>query len=398
MSGTNSPATASTSAQFWRLRMASASQLCALAVYWTFYGVQMKNNGLGENEIGTILAICTVFMGVMGIAWSRLAVIYKRPVQLVLMSSVLCSVGFVLVPLPTSFYGFLGVGILVNIAISSFFTLMPVLVMNQAPEGSAGSTYGRYRIYGSLGFLVGTFGLGAVAKKWGLNYAFYVSAIIALLPITFLFLDSGPRKDIQKSNQSVFHYIRDPRLVLLMLVAFCIAFGQPSNFPFLAIYAKRLGADIHHIAWITSVNGIVAVIALPITGMLADKKGARLILLLAVIAQPLRSLGYSFVSDNYWFLMIPQIFHFFTWAAAEICFLMLVGEIVGKSNRQMVYSLIVFTQNLSIVLANKSTGWLAESYGYPSMYRIISATTALGIIFYLILYFRMSKSTGKTST
>lgn len=359
---------------------------------WTYFGLTMRLRDLGENDIGLIFSFGAVMSGVMCLVWGRLADRSKRPQNLVAMGSLLSFLVFLMIPQVETFYGFLTVSCLSGVAASSFMTLMPIMAINAVPEKSAGKGYSHYRIFGSIGFLLGTFGLGFLADQFGLSLAFYCGAGIMLVPAILLGFLKG-RVEVEKEIhiEKTDGIQERTTLGLLLLVVFLFSLGGPATFTFLALYADKLGATTQQVGWLIGANGLVALIALPIVGSMSDRFGVRWILFFGLLCQPLRVLGYSFVSDNYWYLFIPQIFHFFTWPSMEIGLPIFVRRIFAAQNQQRVFSYIQFTVVISMILANKLIGWLAETVGYQDMYRFAAVMTAMGFLLFLKIQSQLGK-------
>jgi len=377
-------------ANIWRLRSVSLTQFCSLAIIFTFYGITMKRSGLGEFAIGLIFAGSTLLSGVMGLVWADLAGKQRSAGRLIALGSLLCAVAFALIPAAKTGFQFLAISCLMAIASSAFFTLLPVVAFNAMPSESAGRGYGRFRVFGSIGFLIGTFGFSSVAHSWSMNNAFYAAAVIMLIPSLIMFFDKGGvAREEKKSEQSQVTGLAP--VYLLMAAVFVMTLGMPGNFTFLTIYADDLGAGQRHIGWLMGVNGLMGLIGLPLMGLVGDKIGPRLLILFAIIAQPLRSLGYSLVSENYQFLFLVQVLHIFTWAGLEIGVLMLLKQVAGSHMYQKLYSRYIFVRQIGMVAGNYLVGYLAENYGYIFMYQVIAIITTLAIPVYVKLYFQTAR-------
>jgi len=87
-------------------------------------------------------------------------------------------------------------------------------------------------------------------------------------------------------------------------------------------------------------QGLVALVALPLTGMGVDRFGTRLLLAMAFVAQPLRALSLSLIGQYEW-LLLPHIFHFFTWAGFEVAGVLFVASLAAEGSRATAQTLYV---------------------------------------------------------
>ena len=105
---------------------------------------------------------------------------------------------------------------------------------------------------------------------------------------------------------------------------------------------------------------------------------------LALIAQPLRALGYSFVTVDYHWLIVPQAFHFFTWAGLEIASILFVTRNAKPGNRATALAMLLGAQIIGRFAGGIVCGYLAENQGYPVMFRVTAAVTAIAVIVFAI--------------
>jgi len=376
----------------WKLKYSAMVQLAVMAINWGYFGIWMKNHGLGESSIGLVFAVNALLTGVSSLLWAHLSEKFGKPHLLVITGNILLLVFFVVLPSTTTITGLMLLGIIAAFGISAFQSIMPVMTLSLFKDANAGREYGVYRVYGSIGYLLGNFILGSIAFKFGLPIVFYLCAAIISISIFLLLNLNTPLEHNKKNWRAFFPLIKNVSFLLLLISIFFKTITDPVNFSFLALYAKTLNANDMEIGWILGMGGIVAIIALPTCGAIADKFGARYIVLLALISQPLRALAYSWVTENYWYLYLPQLFHFFTFAGLEVGLVIFVGELLGKENRQLGFSIVVLVQTFALTIGNNVIGNMVENVGYIPMFTFASKITTLSLPFFALLLYRIRKT------
>jgi PPP family 3-phenylpropionic acid transporter len=359
----------------WLLRAACFFQIFSFGIQWSFSSVWMKDAGVGETLIGLISSTSIALWFFSGLLWGRLADRTGRPDRIVIAGSVLigCSL-FYLAYCQTSSQFFV-YAVLIGICLPMVSTLMPLLAVSALGAGGRGKGYASYRIFGSFGYVLGNLVMPRVLDD---IHALFIIAgcsfFIALVPLFFVRVER-----VQNRGQcSLRRALANRELLGFLVAVFFFALAIPAIFTFTWVYARDLGGDATFIGLLAAVQGGVALVALPLTGRGVDRFGARWLLLLAFIAQPLRAFSLSLVGSFEW-LLLPQGFHFFTWAGFEVAGVLFVARLATEGNKGTAQALYMSAQVLGNLLGSALAGYLAEHYGYGIMYQTSAALAAIGL-------------------
>jgi len=379
-------ATAPTAAgPLWWLRGACFFQVFAFGVAWPFEGVWMREQGLGESLIGVIASLSTAALLLAGIGWGVMADRTGRPDRIVLIGCVgvaLCLVWLTFCRSPSDFAVYaIGRGL----SMPMIGNLMPMLAISALGTAAQGRGYARYRIFGSLGYICSTLILPRLLSVGSLFWAAAASLLAACLPLSQIRTRFQPRRH----GGSVRQLLRQRELVGFLLASLMFSLATPAVFTFTAVYARELGADHVFIGLLAASQGVIAVVALPLTGAMVDRFGVRLLLWLGFLAQPLRAMGLAFV-DDYRFLLLPQALHFFTWAGFEVAGVLLVNQLAAEDSRGTAQSLFRGSQVLGTLIGATLCGYLAEFHGYGAMYTSAAVLAACGWGLFTLLTRKLS--------
>jgi len=362
----------------WLLRAACFFQIFSLGMQWSFSSVWMKDQGIGEALIGLISSTSIALWFFSGLLWGRLADRTGRPVWIVLAGSVLIGLSLFYLAYCQTAGQFFVYAVLIGICLPMVSTLMPLLAVSALGAASRGKGYASYRIFGSFGYVLGNLVMPRLLSD---IHALFIIAgcsfFVALLPLFFVRVERAQKRD----QGSLRRALANRELLGFLVAVFFFALAVPAIFTFTWVYARDLGGDATFIGLLAAVQGGVALVALPLTGRGVDRFGARWLLLLAFVAQPLRSLSLSLVGSYEW-LLLPQVFHFFTWAGFEVAGVLFVARLAAEGNKGTAQALYMSAQVLGNLLGAAVAGYLAEYYGYGAMYQISAGFAAVGLLIF----------------
>ena len=197
--------------------------------------------GLTIAEIGVLLAVPQVLRIVGPPFWGWLADRSGSRVALLRVSSVGALAGALLLPLAGGSFG----ALMVVLALLYFMTAaqMPIgeTIAMHAAGGDAGR-YGRIRIWGSAGFIVGVVAMGPVLDAWGMRtLPWWTAAIMLALAASAWRMGAVPAPRAGPPAVRVRERLREPRVLAFFASAFLMLFAHAALYAFLSLYLAQLG-------------------------------------------------------------------------------------------------------------------------------------------------------------
>lgn len=389
------------SAQMWYLRTACMAHMWGMGTVFAFASAWMKDLQMGETFIGLVVSLVQGLIFVSGFLWGYLADRTRQVQRIALIGTAAMAVALALFGFSRTESDFIVYAILRGLSQGMILNMMPLLVIAMTGGDSQGQAYGRYRIFGSIGFLLGAMGLPVVLEALGhgddLQLIILCAAagmLLGVLPLSRVKIETPGR---ESGSAGLGDLLRDPEVILFLIAAFFFALANPAVYNFFAAYGRVLGADNEALAWLTGLLGVLAILGLPVAGWVCDRFGPRWMLFLAFLCQPFRAWSLSVVNAYEW-LWIPQVFHFFTWAGLEVAALLFITRIAGEGRRGVAvgaYSgMIVLGWTTGGIIA----GYLAEHHGYVFMFRVMGGCAATACLAFVagLLYRRFAKKTRPT--
>ena len=363
----------------WGLRSAMFLILLSCGVVWVYAGIRMKDHGLGETFIGVLLGVGGALSAVMGLFWGWLSDRSGRSTPIVAAGCLLIGAAVTILWGSRHAGHFVAYQLVVSCGMSATLTVMPLLALTLIGSGAPGAGYGRFRVFGSLGYMFALYGLASALR--GLDRLLPVAAVCAAAAVVpLLWANVRPRRHAQRHGLA--SLFRHPPLVRFLFAVFLFSLGSPSVFTFLALYARDLGMGQAEVGRLLGVLGVAALIGLPVMGTVADRIGREHVLLLGFVAMPVRILIQAAAGSPLG-LYLAQCLHFLTWAGPEVAAYTYVTLIAGEQDRGVAVSALITTRTLGHLVGAPLTGYLAEHAGYPRMFVTMAALSSVGLFVFL---------------
>jgi MFS family permease len=342
--------------------------MIGLGVMFTFETVWMKRQGLDGLQIGVVLALATAVGFVCGLGGGQLADRLHRPRLLLSIGLLLAASAWATLSFCDSLGQFLGYALLRGLAWGLTVQLLPAVAMSVISDAGRGWGYASYRVFGSLGWITATLGLPWLIGD--LQVLLRVAAAGPLLALAPLML-FRPGELEHKHFVPLAQVRHNRRLMGLLGAIGVFAFGMPAALQFPQMYADTLGAGDRFIGLLLAMNGLVALVALPTAGLLVDRVGSRAVLLVGLLAQPVRVGGFGLMTSYPW-LLAPQPLHALTWAGVEIAGVTYATAVTRPGNRATAMALYFGVQAVGMFAGALAAGALADLVGYRWMFGIIA--------------------------
>jgi PPP family 3-phenylpropionic acid transporter len=285
-------------------QLAAVSSAVFLPVYWKQY-LQLDDPAVGHIAAwSTALAVLSPLM--MAIASERFAI--ERCIRFCFMGFSLAAA--LLLLLHDLWAQTLLMGVL-EFSKWGFFTLVPVVVLRSI-KGDIGSTYGRYRRFGSIGFLLASLVVGLLSRS-------FTAALIPLVVAGCGAIASVPFWKIEESSPLTHggvRYIqlfRNSKTLPLCLVVFAITSFYPLHMTYLPLRIQQLGGTSTDISVFVCIWGFSATIGLPIMGRFCDQLRPHWPFYIVSIAAALRVGLYAVPTESISSFYAIELLHFVTW-------------------------------------------------------------------------------------
>ena len=285
---------------FWPIRFTYVLFFAAICTIVPFLNLHFQRLGFSGQHIGVLNALPPAVTLVSATLWAIVADrlhLHNYVLRVML-------VGAALSVLSLSFAAsFLLIAVLF-VLYAFFQSPVPPLLDTAALEalGEHPERYGELRLWGSMGFILGTWLLGALIRASGLpNLFFYAYACFALAAAAMsVRLPRVAPKPQPPLWQGIRYVVGDVRWLIFLGTLLVVGIANTNIYNFLPLYIHDLGGDERLIGFAWGVGATTEVPTMWASQYILARLGIRGTLLLMVLLYALRMLLYGLLPSAWW--------------------------------------------------------------------------------------------------
>jgi len=365
-----------------------ASGFCyfaALGFVLPFLSLLLQMSKLTYAEIGVIYMIGLVFPVLLQTLWGVLADKVGRK-MIIISATVAVAIISGLYPSGSSFIHFLLLGLLLYTFLAAATTVTPALALDIAEPMTIGRRFGRYRISGSLGWIISTAAGGLISESVGIKTIFYLAAILYLLSAIFIQISI---KELPAKNKKVVTHeslkplIRNKNFVIFLATIFMANVSSVTFLSFLSLYIRQgLHGSYAIVGWASSIAAVTEIPCMVYLGALSDKIGRKPLLVVALFSYPIRLFLYTVVSQPYLILPI-QLLHGLTFGVFYVTSVAFVSDVTSES-RGTALGFYNTASYAGSAAGSALAGVVADRYGLINMYRFMTAFSFIPALLFTV--------------
>jgi len=338
----------------------------------------MKDLGVGESTIGLILGSGSGLLIVASIYWGRFADRQGVHKEVVLWGTIGYFVLVFYFAYCQTAWQFFIYAIARSILMPMIAGIMPAIAVKAHGTEQQGSKFGIYRAFGSLGFILGTMILPLIFNDIALTAQ--VSSVFMV--VSLLLLRRLPEPEVKDVVRRPLNFrTLNPLIRSYFFAMFFISTADPAVHGFFTAYARDLGGSTRLLGILSGSYGIIAFFFLPAMGVAVDRYRPAAILTMALFCQPFRAFLPSLIGDpNY--LWIPILLHGICWGGIEVAAIVYLTRLVDEDQKASVLSYYMAVRMLGNLVGATICGYVAENYGYESMFQVVSGLALIGAVIY----------------
>lgn len=335
--------------------------------------------GLSIAQIGVLMAVPQVLRIVGPPFWGWMADRGDSRVLLLRVSSAGACLAALLLPLAGDRFP----ALLAVLALLFFMTAaqMPIgeTIAMHVAGGDAGR-YGRLRIWGSAGFIVGVVAMGPVLDAWGMrSLPWWLAAVLLGLTASAWMMGTVPPPATGPSAIRLRERLRQPRVQAFFASAFLMIFAHAALYAFLSLYLARLGYSKTAIGLLWALGVVAEIGIFWVQRALFDRFGANRLLHASLWVAALRFALIGLSAGWLPALVLAQLLHAVTFGihhSATIATLQRWFEPAQQGRAQALYVTVGYGLGGAIGVLAASWVWTAASP--PAVFLVSAAAAATG--------------------
>jgi len=357
----------------------------ALSLHWSYRNVFLKEFGISNFKLGSILMLLSLFVLLSQIFWGVMADNFGRKkillIQLVALMFFLFTFGL------ASNVTFAVVSLyLMSLLGGNVVSVMDSITIDYL--GNRRNRYGKIRVFGSIGWTIGN-GLAALmVLKFGVR-GLMISSGFFILPLFFNYFKLEESKNIPnqklKKRNTLLPVLRNRGFLFLLTTNVIVFTGFQSIIIFMPIYIS----DVLNLKWLVGAAfftaGLFEIIGMRNEETLSKKIGRTRVIGIGFSAMTAKIILVS-LSKNAWGILVAQALEMFVWGMYYPASIITVGNLVNAEVLSTAQSLFAssFTV-ISVVIGSFLGGLLADFIGIVWMFRVMSIISLIGVILFFSL-------------
>ena len=356
------------SVNLWPIRMTYVLFFAAIGTIVPFLNLHFERLGFSGQQIGLLNALPPAVTLVSATLWAIVA--DRLHLHNYLLRVML--VGAALSVLSLSFVASFLLIALLFVLYALFQSPVPPLLDTAALEalGDHPERYGELRLWGSMGFILGTWLLGALIRLSGLpSLFFYAYACFALAAaVMSIHLPRVKPRPQPPLWEGLRYVIGDVRWLVFLGTLVVVGIANTSIYNFLPLYIHQLGGDERLIGFAWGVGATTEVPTMWASKYILSRLGIRGTLLVMVFLYALRMLLYGLLPSAWWVVPI-NLLHGVSFTllwVSSVTFADTHAPPGMRATAQGVVNGVLF--GLAAILGAPLGGYLYDTIGPSAMY------------------------------
>jgi MFS transporter, PPP family, 3-phenylpropionic acid transporter len=266
-----------------------------------------------------------------------------------------------------------------------FFTAAQVPVSEALAIGAVGGdagAYGRLRIWGSIGFIVGVVAIGAVFDRFGTaSLPAWVAGLLAVLALVAWRMPAARVDRAGRVSTPIRGRLRETRIAAFFVSAFLMIFAHAALYAFLSLHLEAKGYSKFVIGLLWALGVLAEIAVFWIQKGLFTRFGAERLLLASFAIAALRFVLIGAAAQWPAVLLLAQLMHAATFGvhhSATVTLLQRWFEPAQQGRAQALYAMIGYGLGGSAGVLVASRVW--QSWSPEAAFIVAAVAAALGWI------------------
>jgi PPP family 3-phenylpropionic acid transporter len=349
-----------------------------MTIVMSYIPLYFQADGLSGNEVGILMAIGPFATIIAQPFWGFMSDKYKTIKRMIVISAigvVIAAAGFMLMG---QFYGYLIMMFVLFLFLSPLTALGDSL--SQKTATLKGVSFGRIRMWGSLGFATTSLLTGYVLTTIGVERVMIPMIIMAVLALVMALTI----EDVKGTNKpvtiiSALKIGLNKKLMFFLLCVVFISITHRANDSYLGLYIVDLGGAESLIGWAWFVGVSAEALVFATSPLWFRKFNPLSFIVIAGFIYSIRWVLMGMITSP-WMVLPLQLTHGISFGMFYIAAFQYVNKLIPEHLQATGHVLFITTFfGLSGIFGSLFGGWMIDGFGLKMLYFCLGASALIGV-------------------
>lgn len=243
--------------------------------------------------------------------------------------------------------------------------------------------YGKVRKWGSIGFIVGVFAIGAILEIIPISMLPILLLCIAFTAFLWSFMVKEPHSapKAQKKLEPLWPVLKQPVVASLFAIEFVMLFAQAPFYSFYSNYLQASGFSTTIIGLLWAVGVLVEIVMFAYAHVLFKHFALRYLVMLCLLMTGLRFIISGVFPDSLYIQILAQSCHAFSFGLFHLIAMRIIFHHFSAGQQGRAQALYSTVWGLGVASGSVLAGYYWLSVGAENIFIFAGLFTILGFIF-----------------
>lgn len=349
-----------------------------MGVFVPYWALFLQSENFSPVEIGILMSLFQISRIFAPNFWGWLADHTEKRTVWIRLNTVLGVLGFIAVFWVEGFWPMLFVMGALSLFTSSTMPLSESLTL--AHLANTKGHYSRIRMWGSVGFIIASIGLGYLIDWAGISSLLWAILVvqITLFLLTFSLAEVKVAPH-HTDDASVWEIIRRPAVIALLLGCALMVTAHGVLYNFYSIFLAEHGYSKGMIGWLWSIGVICEIVIFMLMPKLMRRFSLKTIILASLALAVIRFAMIGIAVENLFLLVLAQSLHAATFGSFHAATIEVVGQFFNgrhQAKGQAIYNSV--TYGLGGAIGGIAGGYALQGLGGQLTFMLAAVFPLLG--------------------
>lgn len=249
--------------------------------------------------------------------------------------------------------------------------------------GNNAELYGQVRKWGSIGFIIGVFSIGALLEIIGISMLPIMLLCTAFITLLWSFTIKEPQNasQSQKHLESLLPVFKKPMVAAFFCIEFIMLFAQAPFYSFYSNYLKMHDYSTVSIGFLWSVGVIAEIIMFAYASVFLKKFSWRIVVSLCLSMTGLRFMIVVFFPDYFFMQLFSQSMHAFSFGLFHMVAMRIIYQNFSVSQQGRGQALYSTMWGLGVAVGSLLAGHYWQDLGGEMVFILAGCSVVIGLLF-----------------